>query len=236
MKEGIYLSFRSSLEDHLCSYRSSLYNLSLYFFSGLKQVIHSYIPLYNPKPRALYIDISQSEHILNHRDLYIVKGEYEDIIYYLQELRSNNYMAVWDQNSVIPTGNKPMWKRRVSVVEAIYADLIVSDLRFSVNQRVKSEDLTDMSDWIDFERQIFKDYLDNKYRYMEEIQSFLKEGWELNRINTIAVSILLEAVSEFRVLSTPKVVLISQSVKTAKNYCDSQEYRIVNGLLERMFA
>ncbi|CBY93438.1 transcription termination factor N-utilization substance protein B [Mycoplasma haemofelis str. Langford 1] len=124
------------------------------------------------------------------------------------------------------TSSSAIWKRRVSVVQVIYSELIA-------DQDFSKLDLSDQRDnWTDFENKIFDNYLDNKQRYISVIESYLNADWSLERLNTLCASILLEAISEFHVLKTPIKVLITESVKTAKNYCDENEYRIVNRVLE----
>ncbi|AEW45905.1 transcription antitermination protein NusB [Mycoplasma haemocanis str. Illinois] len=124
------------------------------------------------------------------------------------------------------TSSSAIWKRRVSVVQVIYSELIT-------DQDFSKIDLSDQRDnWIDFENKIFDNYLNNKHKYISLVESYLKSNWSLERLNTLCASILLEAISEFYVFKTPVKVLITESVKTAKNYCDENEYRIVNRVLE----
>lgn len=51
----------------------------------------------------------------------------------------------------------------------------------------------------------------------------------------MTVSIILEAIAEYQILKTDKLILITQSVKTAKNYCEDQDYKIINAILDNHF-
>lgn len=118
--------------------------------------------------------------------------------------------------------DKSRWRRRVSLVEAIYSEFLCPELEHPIG----------LEEWTDFEKQVFQNYLKNKDKYIKLLNTYLKEGWELDRLNAIASSILLEALSEFNSLNTPPNILIEQSVKTAKNYCGEDEYKLINGVLE----
>lgn len=63
----------------------------------------------------------------------------------------------------------------------------------------------------------------------------MRDDWDLSRINPITISIILEAISEYQILKTDKLVLITQSVKTAKNYCGDGDYKIINAILDNHF-
>lgn len=195
------------------------------------RTIEEQVSFYTEQGIQPFLLRSEEINSLNKNYFYLVLGQHKEIERYLKLLRSNNIKALWDQTHMKVDNNKPIWKRRVSVVEAIYTDLITEKLP----NREKLESTKERKEWIDFENQIFEKYLNHKEEYKQSINKYLKEGWKLERINSMAVSILLEAISESHTFNTPKLVLITQSIKTAKNYCGDSEYKIINALLENYF-
>lgn len=111
--------------------------------------------------------------------------------------------------------------------EAIYSDLIFGDINKKNWINIHNFEI-----WSDFEKIIFENYLENKKKYMDDISALLKTGWTIERLNLPLLAILLEAISEYHSLKTDYKVLIQQSVVTTKKYCDDDEYKFLNSLLD----
>lgn len=252
MREEIYLFYKNIFEPRFVYYKkllsryisefSKLYlskfkkeekskvqeeSFIKYLFIGQANDCRKYEDLFG---KLMFID--KSDFYVTNFDsqyLYIMLGKYEEVFGYLKHLRLLNLNVLLDQKYMELDNNRPLWKRRVYVIEAIYSDLIIEQLN------VSNVGFLDKKEWIDFENSIFNNYLENKENYKETLNRFLKEGWTWNRLNFMVVAILMEAIAEIDVIETPINVLIEQSVKTTKNYCGEDEYKLVNGILNNYF-
>lgn len=65
------------------------------------------------------------------------------------------------------------------------------------------------------------------------IEPLLKTGYTFERLGFVEQAILVLGVSEMRV-SNPKPVVINTCVKIAKKYCDSNKYKFINAVLEKL--
>lgn len=104
-------------------------------------------------------------------------------------------------------------------------------------------------------KQILEDVLETPY---EEIPLFIKEvvikallhfdetleliknnliKWKLERINKVTIAILILGISESKYLNQEdliKPVLIDVCVNLTKRYCGDNEYKFVNGILDKI--
>ncbi|GCE63947.1 hypothetical protein MHSWG343_09540 [Candidatus Mycoplasma haematohominis] len=250
MKEEIFLFYKQYLEprfnlswSYLTYLAKNLFHVRVFPAPKQKPVVFQYLLFVDNNTTDEKISFYTNQGIqpvllrtdeinaLNKDHFYLVLGQFKEIEENLRLLRQCQVKAWWDQIYMEADNKKPVWKRRVSIVEAIYADLMTEKLK----NKEKLDVTEERKEWIDFEKQIFDKYLRNKEDYKQIINRYLKEGWEWERINPITVSILLEAISESQTFDTPKLVLITQSIKTAKNYCGNTEYRIVHALLDNYF-
>ena len=92
-----------------------------------------------------------------------------------------------------------------------------------------------------FEPEEFDDYVlairddvnVNKDVYIEEISAYLNK-WTFDRLNLVEQDILLETVSEIKQGLNDKAVVIDEAVILAKEYCDEEAYKYINGVLDNI--
>jgi N utilization substance protein B len=60
------------------------------------------------------------------------------------------------------------------------------------------------------------------------------EGWSFDRLGCIEQAILLNGCAEFDLKQVEAAVIIDEYVRLAKKYCDSDSYRLINGVLDRI--
>ncbi len=74
--------------------------------------------------------------------------------------------------------------------------------------------------------------IDNEERYKGYINEVIKKGWTFDRLGAIEKAILLNGCAEFDLKETEAAVIIDESVKLAKKYCDEDTYKLVNRILD----
>lgn len=85
----------------------------------------------------------------------------------------------------------------------------------------------------DYVRLIRDDILINKDNYIAEISQYLKK-WTFERLNLVEQAILLETVSELKQKLNDEAVVIDEAVILAKEYCDDESYKFINGVLDNI--
>lgn len=71
----------------------------------------------------------------------------------------------------------------------------------------------------------------NEKRYAGYIDQVLK-GWKYDRLGCVEKAILLNGCAEFDMKQVEAAVIIDESVRMAKKYCDSDTYKLVNSVLD----
>lgn len=75
---------------------------------------------------------------------------------------------------------------------------------------------------------------ENEKAYIEELSSRLRKDWNWNRLAVLEQAILLVALHEITQLNTPKAVAINEAVTIAKELCDEQSPKMINGILDQV--
>ncbi len=76
---------------------------------------------------------------------------------------------------------------------------------------------------------LIKNYNDS----VNNISKYLKETWTFDRLGYMERAILLLGYNEIKYLNTPKPVVVNICVKLAKEYCDDNQYKFINAILEK---
>ena len=80
---------------------------------------------------------------------------------------------------------------------------------------------------------VVQDLHENEEKYIEEIVQYLN-SWTFDRLNYIEQAILLVAVSEMKLGINDRSVIIDEAVILAKEYCDEESYKYINGVLDNI--
>ncbi len=80
---------------------------------------------------------------------------------------------------------------------------------------------------------VIRQALDNKERYSGYIDQVL-EGWTYDRLGEVEKALLLMGCAEFDLKQIQAAVIIDEYVSLAKKYCDSDSYKLINGVLDRI--
>ena len=116
---------------------------------------------------------------------------------------------------------------RVHVIFALYQSLLLKkDLELSFNDNFEDDDN-------EFLLAIKKDLKINKDKYIDEISPLLTK-WTFDRLSYVEQAILLEACSEIKQKLNNKNIVIDEAVIIAKEYCDDESFKYINGVLDKL--
>ena len=117
---------------------------------------------------------------------------------------------------------------REKIVFALYQHLLLhKDLYACFNDNFEPEQEDD------YLISIRDDIYRNKDAYVKEISTHLNK-WSFDRLNLVEQAILLETVSELKQGLNDKAVVIDEAVIMAKEYCDEEAYKYINGVLDNI--
>lgn len=68
----------------------------------------------------------------------------------------------------------------------------------------------------------------------QEIEKHLKSGWTFQGLKPIEEAILILATYEIIHTNTQKAIIINEAVILAKEYCDNNTYKYINGVLDKV--
>ena len=119
---------------------------------------------------------------------------------------------------------------REKIVFALYQHLL---LKKDINACFENNfELDDLDDYI---RNIRQNVIDNEEKYIDEISGHLV-NWSFDRLNLVDQAILLEATSEIKLNLNEKAVIIDEAIILAKQYCDEESFKYINGVLDKICA
>ena len=114
---------------------------------------------------------------------------------------------------------------RQKAIICVYQNLIVDASWTDMKNYIKADDqLIEGARAYEFCIQLIENVLKNKDNYIQVIEKQLKKGWSFNRLNKMEAAILL-------VSTLDKSIVINEAVINAKEYCDEDSYKFINGVL-----
>lgn len=124
---------------------------------------------------------------------------------------------------------KTQWEKRVDLTILIYQYLLLE----STKQEIIDEALINYN--FDAEQIKILEYVcDNKQQLIDSVKPYLEISWTWDRIPFVDRAIILEAISEYKVLKTHKSIIIDQALITAKNYNVDNNYKYINAILDKV--
>ncbi|MDE5599686.1 MAG: transcription antitermination protein NusB [Ureaplasma sp.] len=119
--------------------------------------------------------------------------------------------------------------KRVNVMQLIYSYLI-----FPIRNNKFIEVCIEHYNFDADQIKIIEYFLSNKQAIENLVNKYIKQGWSFERLNTVEQAILYCAISEKNVLNTDKNIIIDESIKTAKNFCDEDSFEFINAVLDKI--
>ena len=119
-------------------------------------------------------------------------------------------------------------EERIFLMEKVYRHLLLhDDLLTSLNAEENEEEYSD------FISSILVDIFNNEDVYKEKIEQYLNK-WSFDRLNLVDQAIMLVALSELQLNLNDKAVVINEALQLSKKYSDPDNYRYINGVLDRL--
>ncbi len=120
---------------------------------------------------------------------------------------------------------------RKKLVFAVYQYLLLnSDLNSAVVDAFDIEDITLIDEYV---LKLVKEINTNRSNYIEKISQHLKR-WSFERLNYLDQAILLVGVAELSLGEVQKAIVIDEAINLAKEYCDDDAYKYINGVLDQL--
>ncbi|WP_281677574.1 transcription antitermination factor NusB [Eggerthia catenaformis] len=121
---------------------------------------------------------------------------------------------------------------RQKAIICVYQNLIVDASWTDMKNYIKADhQLIEGARAYEFCIQLIENVLKNKDNYIQVIEKQLKKGWSFNRLNKMEAAILLVSTSELLDSDLDKSIIINEAVINAKEYCDEDSYKFINGVL-----
>lgn len=119
-------------------------------------------------------------------------------------------------------------EERIFLMEKVYRHLLLhDDLQASLNAEENEEGYSD------FISSILVDISNNENVYKGKIEQYLNK-WSFDRLNLVDQAIMLVALSELQLNLNDKAVVINEALQLSKKYSDPDNYRYINGVLDRL--
>ncbi len=120
-------------------------------------------------------------------------------------------------------------KNRENGVICIYQYLICRrDIEELIEDNIEPEERND-----EYILSVIRTSSANIERYSGYIDAVL-DDWSFERLGMIEKAILLNGCAEFDLKQIEMNVIIDEYVRIAKKYCDSDSYKLINGVLDRI--
>lgn len=94
--------------------------------------------------------------------------------------------------------------------------------------------LVENEDCIEFAKWLVTTTINNYDSYKQLIEKYLKKGWTIDRIGKIEQAILLVATCELLESDLDAKIIINEAVINAKDFCDEDSYKFINGVLHKL--
>ena len=122
------------------------------------------------------------------------------------------------------------WKKRLSVVNAIYEDFVNDHA--DINNLIK--DCFEQRNFDHFQIEIIESYVANQKKFDEEVIKLLKPTWPYNRINPLTKAIIQEALAESEIKKVDKKIIIDQALKTCDHRGVIRDKKWINWVLDQL--
>ncbi len=117
-------------------------------------------------------------------------------------------------------------KARTIVIKNVYQSLINNECANTVTGQYNTDDK--------FVLELTNKVIDGSEELTKIIESSLKTGWTVSRLNYIDRAILMVAIYEIKYTDLDKRIIINEAVENSKVFCDDDQYKFINGVLDKV--
>ena len=124
---------------------------------------------------------------------------------------------------------------REKAIIGVYQNILVNS-SFDEILLFLNEDKTlrESEESMSFSHWLIETTLKNKESYEKLLNKFLKKGCTFDRLGVMERAILLIATCELLESDLPKKIIINEAVINAKEFCDDDSYKFINGVLSQV--
>lgn len=79
------------------------------------------------------------------------------------------------------------------------------------------------------------DAYNNKDKYIELINKHINKEWTYDRLGYVEKAILLLACCELDSNTCDRAIVIDEAINLTKKFCDEETYKLINGLLDKIY-
>ena len=124
-------------------------------------------------------------------------------------------------------------KKHELIMQCVYSKLSFDDIGYDININIISKNIFKKN--LDkFSKNIILKIID----HFDEITLVIKKNlinWEFNRISNIAKAILFMSYAHYKYIEKiNKAIIINIAIKLAKKYLDVNDYKFINGILDKI--
>ena len=119
----------------------------------------------------------------------------------------------------------------IGIYQHLLVDNTVEDIFAFLNE---NEVLNNNEESMEFSKWLVKTTIDNYQSYKMLIEKYLKKGWTIDRISKMEQAILLIATCEVLESELDEKIIINEAVINAKEFCDEDSYKFINGVLHKI--
>jgi len=121
---------------------------------------------------------------------------------------------------------------REKATVAIYQRLLVGATRHDMDAYIRMDGiLEDGRSAKEYTHWLVDTVIKNKKNYISLIGKNLKQGWKFERLAMMEQAILLVGTAELLETDLDKSIVINEAVLSAKEFCDDDSYKFINGVL-----
>lgn len=120
-------------------------------------------------------------------------------------------------------------QQRLKLMVAIYQYLLLNKDINDVAEDIKTDDMSINEYFYDILATIY----DNEETLIHMIDDKLSD-WNYHRLGYIEQAILLLGSVEIIFMHYDKAIVIDEAVLMAKEYCDDETYKLINGVLDKL--
>lgn len=120
-------------------------------------------------------------------------------------------------------------KLREIAMTSLYQHLLLNkDIREAVYDNCETNEIDPFLYTVTIDAIQYKDV------YIEKVDHCLRDDWTFERLGFVEQAILLMACCELDLETAPRAIVINEAITLAKNYCDDEIYRLINGVLDKL--
>lgn len=122
-------------------------------------------------------------------------------------------------------------KATIGIYQNLLVDSSLDEIIAFLNEE---KTLIESKESMTFSRWLIETTLKNKDSYIKLLNQYLKKGWTFSRLGVMEQAILLIATCELLESELPKTIVINEAVMNAKEFCDDDSYKFINGVLSQV--